>query len=109
MTKPLTYRKPNGDWGIEGVDLSTLQPQVYGTLAETLRAASNEEMAEIFAEGCCHPCDDLDVGCGPADGNCRNCWLDWLLGPASVDEQPSPQKDEAQWKDWLRGRFEREE
>lgn len=123
MTKPLTYRKPNGDWGIEGVDLSTLHPQVYGALAklmelehplcgtraETLRAANDEDMAEILAEGCCHACDDLDVGCVPSNGNCHNCWLDWLLGPASIDEQPAPQKDEAQWKDWLRGRFEREE
>lgn len=32
MTKPLTYHKPSGAWGIEGVDLSTLSPQVYGAL-----------------------------------------------------------------------------
>ena len=27
MTKPLTYRKPSGEWGIEGVDLSALPRQ----------------------------------------------------------------------------------
>ena len=28
----LTYQKPNGEWGIEGVDLSTLPPAVYSAL-----------------------------------------------------------------------------
>lgn len=28
----ITYRKPNGEWGIEGVDLSTLPPPVYRAL-----------------------------------------------------------------------------
>lgn len=37
MNKPLTYRKPSGEWGIEGVDLSTLPPQVYGALAKLMR------------------------------------------------------------------------
>ena len=37
MSKPLTYRKPSGEWGIEGVDLSTLPPQAYGALAKLLR------------------------------------------------------------------------
>lgn len=30
MNKPLTYRKPSGEWGIEGVDLSTLRPRCMG-------------------------------------------------------------------------------
>ena len=37
MTKPLTYRKPSGEWGVEGVDLSTLPPPVYGALAKLMR------------------------------------------------------------------------
>ena len=37
MTKPLTYHKPSGEWGIEGVDLSTLPPPVYGALAKLMR------------------------------------------------------------------------
>ena len=37
MSKPLTYRKPSGEWGIEGVDLSTLPPPVYGALAKLMR------------------------------------------------------------------------
>lgn len=95
MTKPLTFRV-NGTWGIEGVNLSTLPPKVYGALkklcdlehpllgnqADSLRLASEEEMADILCSGCCHPCDETDVGCGPADGNCHNCWLNWLLSPA---------------------------
>ena len=39
MSKPLTYRKPSGEWGIEGVDLSTLPPPVYGALAKLMRLA----------------------------------------------------------------------
>lgn len=95
MTKPLTYNKPSGEWGIEGVDLSTLPPEVYGALAklhrlehplcgtraEMFRRASAEEMADILCSGYCHPCDETDVGCGPADENCHNCWLDWLQSP----------------------------
>ena len=47
MTKPLTYRKPSGEWGIEGVDLSALPPQVYGALAKLMRLEhpSDEETA----------------------------------------------------------------
>lgn len=30
----LTYVKPNGEWGIEGVDLSALPPKVYGALCK---------------------------------------------------------------------------
>lgn len=37
MVKPLTYRKPSGEWGIERVDLSALPPQVYGALAKLMR------------------------------------------------------------------------
>lgn len=37
MNKPLTYHKPSGEWGIEGVDLSTLPPPVYGALAKLMR------------------------------------------------------------------------
>lgn len=90
MTKPLTYRKPSGEWGIEGVDLSALPPQVYGALAklmrlehplcgtraEMLRLASDEEMAAMLsATFCCQQ------GCGEFD-SCKKCWLDWLLDPA---------------------------
>lgn len=44
MTKPLTYLKPSGEWGIEGVDLATLPPpgvwgagQAYAAGAPPLR------------------------------------------------------------------------
>lgn len=90
MIKPLTYHKPSGEWGIEGVDLSALPPQVYGALAklmrlehpicgtraEMLRLASDEEMAAMLsATFCCQQ------GCGEFD-SCKKCWLDWLLDPA---------------------------
>ena len=90
MPKPLTYHKPSGEWGIEGVDLSALPPQVYGALAklmrlehplcgtraEMLRLASAEEMAEMLARNC-----PVRKGCGDAD-TCDLCWLNWLLEPA---------------------------
>ena len=90
MTKPLTYLKPSGEWGIEGVDLSTLPPPVYGALAklmrlehplcgtraDMLRLASEEEMADMLTPGC--PPVDMEE----CDKPCRQCWLDWLLDPA---------------------------
>lgn len=87
MTKPLTYNKPSGEWGIEGVDLSTLPPEVYGALAklhrlehplcgtraEMLRRASDEEMAVMLAEDGCLNIDD----CAEVS-TCEQCWLNWL-------------------------------
>lgn len=87
MTKPLTYYKPSGEWGIEGVDLSTIPPQVYGALAklmrlehpisgnraDILRLASEEEMAEMLTQACPGAekhCDGVSI--------CRECWLDWF-------------------------------
>ena len=91
MTKPLTYHKPSGEWGIKGVDLSALPPQVYGALAklmrlehplcgtraDMLRLASEEEMADMLTRAC----PDAKEHCG-GTSICRACWLDWLLGPA---------------------------
>lgn len=37
MSKPLTWLKPSGEWGIEGVDLTTLPPEVYGALTKLMR------------------------------------------------------------------------
>ena len=37
MSEPLTWLKPSGEWGIEGVDLATLPPKVYGALAKLMR------------------------------------------------------------------------
>jgi len=91
MSKPLTYHTPSGEWGIEGVDLSTLPPQVYGALAklmrlehplcgnraDQLRLASEEEMAELLGRG---PCPSEDGQC-LEDYDCKACWLNWLYEP----------------------------
>ena len=42
----LTYCKPNGEWGIEGVDLSTLPPKVYGALCK-LKDLEHWEAEEV--------------------------------------------------------------
>lgn len=100
MIKPLTYHKPSGEWGIEGVDLTSLSPKVYGALAklhrlehplsdtwsEKLRQASDEEMAKLFEDiFSCPPTPDM-----PCKNNtsfpCRKCWLDWLLSPAEEEQ-----------------------
>ena len=116
MYKPLTYHKPSGEWGIEGVDLSTLPPQVYGALAklmrlehplcgtraDMLRLASEEEMAEMLTRAC----PDANEHCGGVS-ICRACWLDWLLEPACESKgKPATQK---RWQDWLKVRFEQGE
>lgn len=122
MTKPMTYRKPCGEWGIEGVDLSTLPPKVYGALArlmwlehpvlrnrtEALRISSEEEVAEMLVRTGCmrgrsrEQCEEFD--------SCKRCWMDWLHQPAEVfNENSTPQRDKLQWKDWMETRFERGE
>ena len=119
MTKPLTYHKPSGEWGIEGVDLSTLPPQVYGALAklmrlehplcntraEMLRLASVEEMAEMLTQAC----PDANEHCGGVS-ICRECLLNWLLESGGTSsEKPAPKKNSAQWQDWLKNSFEQGE
>ena len=37
MSKNLTWLKPSGEWGIEGVDLAALPPAAYGALAKLMR------------------------------------------------------------------------
>lgn len=91
MSKPLTYRKPNGEWGIEGVDMATLPPKVYGALcklkdiehpccpsnAEAIRAAkTTQEMARIIAKRCSIGDCLEDQCCG-----CERCYRDWLEQP----------------------------
>ena len=39
-----TYVKPNGEWGIRGVDLSTLPPKVYSALCK-LKDIEHTQMA----------------------------------------------------------------
>lgn len=34
MAEKITYCKPDGEWGIEGVDLTTLPPKVYSALCK---------------------------------------------------------------------------
>lgn len=92
MTKMLTYHKPSGEWGIEGVYLSTLPPPVYEALAklmrlehplcnncaDMLRLASEEEMAVMLAHGGCkRKASDCE-----RHETCDLCWLDWLKSPA---------------------------
>lgn len=33
----ITFTKPNGDWGIEGVDLTQLPPKLYGAVMKLKR------------------------------------------------------------------------
>lgn len=98
MSKPLTYIKPNGEWGLEGVDLAALPPRVYGALcklrdlehpaivtrADAMQAGTVEDMARMLAPGCCYP----DYGAEPClPGGCPACWQRWLEGdPRTVDK-----------------------
>lgn len=94
MAKPLTYYKPNGEWGIEGVDLHSLPAPVYGALsklmrlehpigdnkANALRLSSDEEMAALLSSDRCNRSVSIDECV--AYESCIQCWLDWLLSPA---------------------------
>lgn len=58
----LTFYRPNGDWGIEGVDLSTLPPKVYGALCKLHDLEHKEDMAiEHLAKMCGIPEPALDA------------------------------------------------
>lgn len=49
----LTFYRPNGEWGIEGVALSTLPPKVYAALCKLHDLEHNEDMAiEHLAKMC---------------------------------------------------------
>lgn len=90
MSKPLTYQKPSGEWGIEGVDLTALPPKVYGALmklrdiehpacptnADALRAAmTTAEMARILTQWCDSEHCRLDYDFE----QCFRAWLDDLF------------------------------
>lgn len=55
-----------------------------GSRAAQLRRASEEEMAELLAKGCCN----MNSEC--VDGmSCFDCWQGWLRGEERDDEQQS--------------------
>lgn len=56
MAVKLTYYRPNGEWGIEDVDLTKLPPKVYGALHKLMEHEHR-------------PCDV----CPGYDPDCRGC------------------------------------
>ena len=62
--KKITWRKPDGSWGIEGVNLAVLPPKVYGALCklmelehpncpsngDLIRSMSDEELADFLVK-----------------------------------------------------------
>lgn len=56
MEKRLTWKTPDGHWGIEGVDLSALPPRVYGALyklkdlEDLIEEIQNPESADYAVE-----------------------------------------------------------
>lgn len=80
MSKRLTFSR-NGEWGIEGVDLSTLPPQVYGALCKlkdiesaaekmsTTTAVHNDKLIEAaiaYFEDAIRESDEIIADCTPA-------------------------------------------
>lgn len=72
------------------IDLgSDLSGWVGLTNADSIRGMTDEELAELFDEGCnargkC-PNEAWDGSTEPIT-SCRECWLDWLKSPVEVDE-----------------------
>lgn len=57
----LTFYRLNGEWGIEGVDLSMLPPKVYGALCKLHDLEHKEDMAiEHLAKMCGIPIKALE-------------------------------------------------
>lgn len=105
MSKKLTWRKPNGEWGIEGAELSALPPAVYAavaklhqleypvapTKAEAIRAMTDEELAGAMAENailsicevvCGADCRARDGLNGTSREHCEKILLEYLKDPA---------------------------
>lgn len=91
MSKNLTWLKPSGEWGIEGVDLTALPPAAYGALAKLMRLEhpfrgpnpplTLEELREMDGE----PVWIEFTKCAEANGWMlvavnRHCVYDGLLG-----------------------------
>lgn len=60
--EPFTYLKPNGEWGIEGVNLSALPPKVYGALRKLCDLEHGLVVMVASAPGC-------PMGTGGQGGN----------------------------------------
>ena len=84
MKRRLTWKAPNGDWGIRGVDLAALPPAAYGALCKLLRM---EELTERLADPATPDWERQDL-------------LSELLGQAA-DPAPGPVRA------WLLTRFTR--
>jgi hypothetical protein len=48
------------------------------TNADRIRAMTDEELAELIADGCCRNIDCPDEFYMEDGLNCHGCWLDWL-------------------------------
>ena len=98
MSGNLTWKKENGEWGLEGVDLATLPPTVYGALSklkdiehpscptngDRVRAMSDEELSKVMW----YPYSEGEEPCMNGDDEdpdyCDKCVLRWLQDPAEV-------------------------
>lgn len=93
MSGKLTWKKPNGEWGVEGVDLTALPPAAYAAIAklkdiehpscptngDMVRRMTDEELAGVIM--CPH--DALPGLClTDPTTSCLKCTLDWLKDPA---------------------------
>lgn len=55
--KRLTWNKPDGSWGVNGVELSTLTPAAYGAMYKLMRMELQEEASVPALFGaCCDRC-----------------------------------------------------
>lgn len=65
--KRLTWNKPDGSWGVNGVELSTLTPAAYGAMYKLMRMELQEEASVPALFGAC--CDRY---CGFEDDGRRS-------------------------------------
>jgi len=94
MSGKLTWKKPNGEWGIEGVDLTALPPAAYAAIAklkdiehpscltngDRIRTMADEELAGVIM--CPHDGGSSGLCVLESCANCFKCSLDWLKDPA---------------------------
>lgn len=94
MSGKLTWKKPNGEWGIEGVDLTALQPAAYAAIAklkdiehpscptngDMVRRMTDEELAAVIM--CPYDGAPEHLYLCTEPGGCIKCVLHWLGDPA---------------------------
>lgn len=80
--KRLTWKQPNGGWGLQGADLTALQPAAYGAVYKLMKLEdAMSEPVDQAMKACC------DKACGRSDDRTRSECEDCPIMTAVINLQ----------------------